>query len=76
MNSIGTWVNVGKRYGKLLVWERIDKEDSNHIFWHCICDCGRSRVVRNSELYEGTTRHCGVCTARKKSNQRRSTAMT
>jgi len=55
---------IGKRFSRLLVLERVQKAGSTHIFWRCQCECGNQRIVRNSELYEGTTRHCG-CQPRK-----------
>ena len=53
---------TGKRYGKLLVLYRTDKNiksDGTHIFWHCKCDCGNECDVNGSYLRQGISTNCG-----------------
>ena len=50
---------VGQRFGRLLVLERIIKDDRTH--WECVCDCGTEKVIKHSNLKR--TLSCG-CYAR------------
>jgi hypothetical protein len=45
---------IGQRFNRLLVVEKQDK-----IFYKCICDCGKDKVVRKYNLLNGNTRSCG-----------------
>jgi len=29
------------------------------VFWKCLCDCGKERVVRSDRLKSGETKSCG-----------------
>jgi hypothetical protein len=48
---------VGKRFGFLEVVElhHVDKE----AYWNCKCDCGKSSIVRRTQLIQGKTKSCG-----------------
>ena len=50
---------IGNRYGKLVVIERIEKNDLPGAFWKCKCDCGNETIVSGTHLRSGTTRSCG-----------------
>ena len=50
---------TGKTYGKLLVLKCVDKTDSRHIKYECICDCGKTTVVIGDHLVTGHTTSCG-----------------
>ncbi|SRR5579883_1698639 len=56
---------TGKRFG-LLKAIKVDEErsTSRERFWHCECNCGRSKSVRASDLVAGKTKSCG-CLAKK-----------
>jgi len=49
---------VGKKFGKLLVLERINKELKIGL-WLCRCDCGNNRKVSSGHLNSGLTISCG-----------------
>lgn len=49
---------IGQRFGRLIVQSYVDqfiKEGR----WNCVCDCGKSLVVKSSRLRKGRTRSCG-----------------
>lgn len=51
---------IGKRFGKLLVKERLNERDSdNRILFLCICDCGEEVKVSGKKLKNGNTSSCG-----------------
>lgn len=56
---------TGQQFGKLLVLEldktRMNsrKEGNFHSYWKCICECGNTTTVRDSELKNGHTISCG-----------------
>lgn len=52
----------GRRFGKLLVLERVPKpENSNRVmaFWNCLCDCGKYKILRSECLLSGEYNSCG-----------------
>lgn len=49
---------TGKRFGMLTVLSLAEKR-RGAIMWKCLCDCGRTSVVRSSNLFRGATRSCG-----------------
>ena len=49
---------IGKRFGRLLVIERVDNIGLE-AGWKCICDCGNELVSRGSSLRNGSTLSCG-----------------
>lgn len=52
---------VGKRFGRLLVEERLGGYDG----WHrCLCDCGQIKKARRGHLVSGFLKSCG-CLRRK-----------
>ena len=55
----------GKRFGKLLVLERLGK------FWRCRCDCGNEKIIVGTSLTRKTipTRSCG-CIIRENGNNK------
>jgi hypothetical protein len=46
---------IGKRFGKLLVIEKIDKKGH----WKCKCDCGNEIITYAPSLYSGASKSCG-----------------
>lgn len=54
---------TGQRFGRLTVLERsedrISKAGNHATCWECICDCGKTVVVRSGDLKSGKTRSCG-----------------
>lgn len=45
-------LNVGQRFGRLVVKEKLYTLENNHrrLQWCCSCDCGNTVVVRSSSL--------------------------
>lgn len=41
---------VGKKFTRLLVLEKIEKESKKHTSWLCLCDCGKQVSVNGSNL--------------------------
>lgn len=50
---------TGQRFGQLLVLEKLERKDSSHSYWKCLCDCGNTHEVRGSHLIDGNVRSCG-----------------
>lgn len=48
---------VDKKYGRLTVIKRAENKDKKAM-WHCICDCGKSKIVSGTHL---RTRHVQSC---------------
>lgn len=49
-----------KRFGKLIALEPTQKRDnSGHILWKCICDCGTECLVSSNSLLTYNTLSCG-----------------
>lgn len=48
----------GQRFGKLVVIE-YDHSTPFGVYWKCLCDCGKTKITRASNLKEGSTRSCG-----------------
>lgn len=54
-----TPINVGERFGRLLV-TGLSKERKNHsLVWECICDCGNIKEVPSHHLRRKHTSSCG-----------------
>lgn len=49
---------TGKKIGKWTVLYKAENH-GNHIFWHCICECGTERDVAASNLLSETSTSCG-----------------
>lgn len=57
---------IGKKYGKLLVLEKVQKEGNTHAFFKCKCDCGNETIVAGTDLRSGKTTSCGCARKEKK----------
>lgn len=56
---MGSFVNLtGCKYGRLTVIKRGVKK-SPHAYWVCRCECGKTVLVRASNLLRGVTKSCG-----------------
>ncbi len=49
---------VGKRFGNLTVTAYDGKRGGKH-YWRCQCNCGKEKIVCQSNLKNGHTRSCG-----------------
>jgi len=51
---------TGQRFGKLVALKRTNERDENYnVFWDCICDCGKHKLVTVAQLKNGNVRSCG-----------------
>lgn len=63
---------IGRRFGRLLVYEIIFKEDTsgrNAIYWRCACECGNTVEARPQYLKSGNTSSCGCLKSEIRSKQ-------
>lgn len=49
----------GRRFGLLVVDERVGTTEDSKALWRCRCDCGGESVVRGCYLRSGHTKSCG-----------------
>jgi hypothetical protein len=68
---------TGKRFGRLLVLEKVGSDPGGAALWLCRCDCGIETIVKSSSLRSGQTKSCG-CLRREVSprNQKIGTLIT
>jgi hypothetical protein len=61
--SCGCWNRehnlTGKKFGRLLVLEKMAQRKNHRIYWKCQCDCGRKIDVKGNNLVSGNTYSCG-----------------
>lgn len=50
---------TGKRFGLLIVLQRLENDKHHKPQWLCQCDCGNQTVVRSKCLVAGDTKSCG-----------------
>jgi hypothetical protein len=49
---------TGKKIG---LWTVVGLVSTSPRYWHCVCACGRNRLVAASSLGSGSTTKCGSC---------------
>lgn len=50
---------VGKRFGRLIVVQFVNKNKFRKFRWLCQCDCGNNVIVQGDNLKNSHTRSCG-----------------
>lgn len=50
---------VGKRFGKLLVIDRVENNLHGNVCYKCKCDCGGETIIASNNLRQGITNSCG-----------------
>jgi hypothetical protein len=53
---------TGKRFGKLVVIEKVNKPTNligHNTYWLCKCDCGREKIILGASLRNNKTLSCG-----------------
>lgn len=50
---------AGRRFGRLTVEKRAPSNQARATQWHCLCACGKRRIVRAQSLLSGVTKSCG-----------------
>ena len=48
---------VGQRFGRLVVQRQVETQ-GRKTMWMCLCDCGKSKVVRGTHLTQGKILSC------------------
>jgi len=56
---------TGKRFGRLIVISKADRNISNKLLWLCLCDCGNEKKILGHSLQKGNTKSCGCISASK-----------
>lgn len=54
---------TGKRYGKLIVLNKIGIKNKQ-IIWKCLCDCGNKTEAKSADLNFGNKKSCGCLSIR------------
>jgi hypothetical protein len=49
----------GLRYGRLVAFTCLGRDDNKKLLWECRCDCGATTIVTSSSLGSGNTQSCG-----------------
>ena len=49
---------TNQRFGKLTALYPTDKRQTNHVIWHCRCDCGNDCTAASRELKSGRAVSC------------------
>lgn len=50
---------VNKRFGSLIVIKEHCVRNNGHIMWECLCDCGKTSIVKGIHLKSEHTKSCG-----------------
>ena len=50
---------TGNIYTKLTVLARVDNNKHGQSMWLCRCECGNTKIVRQSHILSGNTKSCG-----------------
>jgi hypothetical protein len=50
---------TGKRFGRLIAVERLQRFNNKSTYYKCLCDCGKSKEIRSNHLTMGATNSCG-----------------
>lgn len=50
---------IGKRYGQLVVEQRLPSTARGQRRWLCRCDCGNTHIVTTGNLNQGRSTNCG-----------------
>lgn len=65
---------TGMRFGRLVALSHISvfERDRRRIYWKCLCNCGKSKLVSPDSLRRGVSQSCG-CKQREETSLRRCT---
>ena len=50
---------IGKRFGRILVISEDKRDSQGIIYYKCLCDCGKEKIIKGTSLRAGVTRSCG-----------------
>jgi hypothetical protein len=57
-------MDINQRFGRLVLLEPTTL--GKHRAWHCVCDCGTKKTVRQAHLSDQRIRSCGCLKSEKK----------
>jgi len=52
-------IQVGARFGRLVITGKAAKDSRGNLRSSCLCDCGNIHVARDADLRRGNTNSCG-----------------
>ena len=55
---------TGQKIDKLLVLEKAPSR-ARHVYWRCVCDCGRECEISGESLRKNQPHNCGICELKK-----------
>ncbi len=64
-------INVGDRFGKLVVIRELEERSGKSICYECLCDCGNTTIAKANLLKNGKKDNCGCMTKIKQKNAKR-----
>ena len=50
---------INRRFGRLLVVSFSHYGNNNMLYWNCVCDCGKEKIIRGTSVSCGITISCG-----------------
>ena len=50
---------IGRKFGFLTVIKKVGKNKSYNTLYECLCDCGKTKIVTDTNLTSGNTKSCG-----------------
>ena len=51
---------IGRVFGKLTVISKSNKTNKfKNVYWNCLCDCGKEKIILGGSLVKGSTQSCG-----------------
>lgn len=65
-----TKIEVGQKYNRLTVLEKIGYDKYNNRLYKCSCDCGNEVILRGSAFTSGNTKSCGCLSREVKASKR------
>ena len=55
---------TGQKFDKLTVIEKAPSK-ARHVYWRCVCDCGRECEISGESLRKNQPHNCGICELKK-----------
>lgn len=50
---------LGARFGKLSAVRGVPPDKNRKTMWECVCDCGKTKIIRGQDLIRGKVKSCG-----------------
>ena len=65
-----TKIEIGQKYNRLTVLEKLGYDKHNNRMYRCLCDCGNEIVLRGTAFTSGNTKSCGCLSKEVKKEKR------